>query len=268
METKTEFKFKDVFWTYTGAFMLSVIMIVLIHETGHYLAFRWRGYDATIRINPFMGVTSSQQNVQTQDFPYIVLGGPVFDLIIASFFAVLLRAKRNPYWIPMKMYAATAFLIEGMVLITGLFFQETVTDFSWLISKGLSPIFVGGLGIFLILIAGLLTYSVWEMIGVTATTNRWKVLLLNSSLFLYVLTGFMIGRAIALIAPSFVLRFLLIAMLFHWGYLALRVVLNPLIMSLIQRHQAEPPALVSAKLSRLSMALGGVSWVLSFLVLN
>jgi len=79
MEKQPEFEFRNAFWTYTGAFMLSVIMIVLIHETGHYLAFRWLGYDANIRINPFMGVTSSQQNVLLEDFPYIVLGGPVFD---------------------------------------------------------------------------------------------------------------------------------------------------------------------------------------------
>ena len=92
---KSNSKFSHVFWAYTGAFLFAVILIVLIHETGHYLAFRWRGYDASVRINPFMGTTSSQQDVQTKDLTYIVLGGPVFDLFIAATVTILLRSTRK-----------------------------------------------------------------------------------------------------------------------------------------------------------------------------
>ena len=128
---KSIIKFSHAFWAYTGAFLFAVILIVLIHETGHYLAFLWRGYDASVRINPFMGTTSCQQEVQTQDLTYIFLGGPVFDLLIAAAVVILLRFARNTNWILLKIYAAMAFLVEGMVLINGLFFDEVVTDFSF-----------------------------------------------------------------------------------------------------------------------------------------
>jgi len=261
-------KFAHAFWAYTGAFLFAVILIVLIHETGHYLAFRWRGYEASIRINPFMGTTSCQQEVQSQDLIYIVLGGPVFDLFIAAAVAILLRFVRNTKWILLKTYAAMAFLIEGMVLITGLFFDEVVTDFSWLISFGLHPVLVAALGILLIMIGGFLNYEVWNLVGITSETPRMQIFRLNSPFLIYSLIGFVIGFAILPIELKFFRYFLGLGMLLHSGYLVLRVVINPLIMPLFQRRKRDEPLPITAELGKFSMVLGCTSWVVSFLILN
>ena len=265
---KSNSKFSHVFWAYTGAFLFAVILIVLIHETGHYLAFRWRGYEASVRINPFMGTTSCQQEIQPQDLIYIVLGGPVFDLSLAAAVAILLLFARNTNWILLKMYAAMAFLIEGMVLITGLFFDEVVTDFSWLISFGLHPVLVAALGILLIMIGGFLNYEVWNLVGITSETSRMQIFLLNSPFLLYSLVGFAMGFAILPSELKFFRYFLGLAVLLHSLYLALRVAINPFIMPLFQRRKLDKYLPITANLGKFSMVLGCTSWIVSFLVLN
>ncbi|NIS47710.1 MAG: hypothetical protein GWN61_17740 [candidate division Zixibacteria bacterium] len=265
---KIESRFSHVFWTYTGTLLLAVTLVVLLHETGHYLAYRWRGYAASVHINPFMGATSTRQTVQPEDFVYIILGGTVFNLSLASIAAILLRYAKNINWILIKMYATMAFLIEGMVLIAGLFFEETVTDFSWLISLGVHPVFVGILGVLLIVIGGLLNYGAWRSVGVTPQSPRWQILLLNTSFLVYVLAGFAIGMVISPIDIQFIRRFLFVAMLLHWLYLGLRVILNPYIMPRLQRRMQTGHLELTGNSGRLSMALGCASWVISFLILN
>ena len=265
---KSNSKFSHVFWAYTGAFLFAVILIVLIHETGHYLAFRWHGYDASVRINPFMGKTSCQQEVQSQDLIYIFFSGPVFQLLIAAAVAILLRFARNTNWILLKMYAAMAFLVEGMVLINGLFFDEVVTDFSWLIYFGLHPMLVAALGILLIMIGGFLNYEVWNLVGITSETPRMQIFLLNSPFLIYGLVGFVMGFAILPIELKFFGYFLGLAVLLHSIYLALRVALNPFIMPLFQRRKRDESLPITAKIGKFSMVLGCTSWIVSFLVLN
>lgn len=263
-----EGRFSHVFWTYTGALLFAVTLVVLLHETGHYLAYRWRGYTASVRINPFMGVTSTQQTIHPEDFVYIILGGTIFDLTLASIAAILLRYAKNINWILLKMYAAMAFLIEGMVLIAGLFFEQTVTDFSWLISLGVHPVFVGILGVLLIVIGGVLNYGVWRSVGITPESPRWQILLLNTSFLVYVLAGFAIGMVILPIEIQFLRRFLFVAMLLHWSCLGLRVMLNPYIMPRLQRSMQAGHLQLTGNSGMFSMALGCASWVISLLILN
>ena len=265
---KSDDKFSHAFWTYTGAFLFAVIMIVLLHETGHYLAYRWRGYEASIRINPFMGTTTCQQDVQPQDFIYIILGGSVFDLSIAAMVAILLRFARSSTFILLKMYAAMAFLIEGMVLVAGLFFDETITDFSWLISLGYPPIFVGIIGVLLIVVGGFLNYGVWNMVGITPESPRMKILLLNSSFLVYGLVGFVMSLAIFPIELQFFRNFMAISTLLQWLYLSLRIVLNAVFMPRIQRRMRTKHPQMTVKFGRLSMFIGSTSWLISFMVLN
>jgi hypothetical protein len=242
---------------------------VLVHETGHFLAFHWRGYEAvSIRINPFMGTTTCKQDVQEGDFIFIVLGGSIFNLSIAVISAFILRFAKSPYWIPVKMYAAMAFLIEGMVLIAGLFFQETITDFSWLISLGLPPIFVGSLGVFLIGIGGLLSYEIWILVGINSESSRKLLLLLNSSFFLYGLLGVSMGIAILPIEANFIRKFLAVGMILHWLYLGIRIILAPVILPGIQKRMRGDIPEVTINTSKFNLMLGCASWVLSFLVLN
>ena len=264
-----EEKFIHTFLVFTGAFLFSVILIVLVHETGHFLAFKMRGYEAvSIRINPFMGVTSCPQNVRSEDYLYIILGGTIFNLSIAIISAIALRFAKSPNWIFVKMYSAMAFLIEGMVIIAGLFFQETITDFAWLIKLGWSPVWVGFLGIALIVFGGYLSYEIWISLGMSLKNSRKQILLINIPFFVYELLGFVMGLAILPIEMSFFRKFLAVGMVLHWLYLGLRIMLVPVLMPRIQKHMRMDTPKVTIGLSWLSLFLGCASWVLSFLVLN
>jgi len=264
-----EGNFTLTFFAITGAFLFSVILIVLTHEIGHFLAFKMRGYDAvSIHINPFMGTTSCQQNVREEDFLYIILGGTVFNLSIATISAIALRFTKNPNWIFVKMYSAMAFLIEGVVIIAGFFFQETITDFAWLIELGWSPILVGFLGIALIVIGGYLSYEIWISLGMSLENSRKQILLINIPFIVYVLFGFVLGLAILPIEMSFFRKFMAICMVLHWSYLGLRIMLAPMLMPRIQKHMRTDIPKVTVGLGMFSLFLGCASWVLSFLVLN
>jgi hypothetical protein len=261
--------FPHIFFTFTGAFLFSVVLLILIHEIGHFLAFKMRGYDAiSIRINPFMGTTSCLQNVQAEDFIHIILGGTVFNLSIATISAIAIRFTKNPIWIFAKMYSAMAFLIEGMVIITGLFFQETITDFAWLIEIGWTPVFVGFLGILIIGIGGLLSYEIWDSLGISQENFRRQLWLINIPFFTYGLLGFVMGLAILPIETNFFRKFMAVCMILHWLYLGLRIMLAPVLMPRIQKRGEMAIPKMTTGLSSLSMLLGSASWAISFLVLN
>jgi len=262
-------KFFTPFFTYTGAFLFSIVLIVLVHEMGHYLAFLWRGYELiSIRINPLMGSTSCPHEVQLEDAVFIALGGTIFNLSSASIFAIILRASKSPYWMPLKMFAATAFLIEGMVIIAGLFFQETVTDFAWLINLGWAPIFVGFLGVIFLIVGGLMTYKVWVLLGIDLKRSRRLIFLLNGTFILYVFSGYLICQMLLSSEMDFIKKFLALAMVLHLLYLGVRILLTPLILPRIQERMTGDFPKITKRCSRFSMILGSASWVLSFLILN
>jgi hypothetical protein len=261
-----EGNFAITFFTMTGAFLFSVILIVLTHEIGHFLAYKMRGYDAvSIRINPFMGATSCQQNVRAEDFFFIILGGTVFNLSLATISAIALRFTKKPNWILVKMYSATAFLIEGMVIIAGLFFQETITDFSWLLKFGLPSLIIGFFGVSFIVIGGYLSYEIWISLGITSTK---QILLINLPFLVYFLLGFVMGLVLWPIEISFFRKFMATLLILQWLYLGLRIMLAPMLMPRIQKHMRMDTPKVTIGLSRLSLFLGCASWMLSFLILN
>lgn len=262
-------KFIHAFLTYTGAFLFAIILIVMVHEIGHFLAFHWCGYDAvSIRINPFMGTTSCKQDIQTEDAVFIVLGGTIFNLSLAAISAITLRWSKSSYWMPVKMYSAMAFLIEGMVIVTGMFFDEVVTDFAWLINFGWTPIFVGFIGIIFIIIGGYLKYEIWILTGIHQKSPPKLIFLLNSPYFLYCAFGVLLGQVILPIEMSFFKKFMAVGMVLHWLYLGIRIYLTPVIMPRIWMRMTEDIYKVTVNSSRFSMILGCASWVLSFLVLN
>jgi len=244
-------------------------MIVLVHEFGHFLAFLWRGYDSiSIRINPFMGTTSCAQEILGEDAVFIVLGGTVFNLTIAAICWFILHTTRSPYWIPLKLYSATSYLIEGMVILVGLFFQETVTDFSWLIELGWSPILVGLLGFIFIIIGGLLTYKIWIVSGINQKTSRRLILFLNGPFSVYCLVGLLIGQVILPIELSFFKKFMALSLVFHCLYMGLRIYFAPTLLPRIRNMMAMDIPAPTKNASRFSLILGSVAWVLSFMVLN
>jgi len=267
-----EGKFIHTILTFTGAFLFSIILIVLVHEIGHFLAFHWRGYDAvSIRINPFMGTTSCKQDVQMQDAVFIALGGTIFNLSIASLSGITLRFTRNTHythWILVKMYAAMTFLMEGIVIITGLFFRKNVTDFAWLIQLGWSPIFVGFLGFIFVGIGGYLSYEIWSILEITPESPRKRIILLNSPYILYFGLAFFVGQWLLPSEMSFIKSFLAVGMILHWLYLGIRIFLAPAILPGIQKRMRGDIPDETISTSKFNLLLGCASWVLSLLVLN
>ena len=114
-----------------------------------------------------------------------------------------------------------------MVILAGLFFKETVTDFSWLISFGWSPILVGLIGFIFINIGGLLTYKVWIMSGIKQKTSRKLIFFLNGPFVVYCLLGFLFGQIMVPIDWIFIKRFLGVALILHWLYIGLRIYFAP-----------------------------------------
>ena len=257
------------FLIYTGAFLFSIILIILVHELGHYLAFLWRGYDSVIiRINPFMGVTSCAQEIQAKDFDYIILGGTVFNLTLAFTTGVFLRNWNDYGVIFVKTYSATAFLIEGMVIIGGLFLDETITDFGFLIEMGWSSTGVMLIGMILVIYGGYLNYFVWFSLGVGSKTPRLKIWLLNLPFILYVGAGVVVGQVLLPEAMRSVRDLLTTCMILHWVYLGLRITLIPVIKPTINNSFIRRCLEISNKPSWLSILIGSMSWVLSIIVLN
>lgn len=261
--------FRYTFWAYTGAFLTAIILLIYIHEAGHYLAYRWRGYEQVhIRINPFAGATTYSQEVEEADAVFIILGGTVFNLSVAAFTAFALRSTRNPYWLPLQMYPPTAFLIEGVVILAGLFFQERVTDFAMLVEFGGSPVLVGLLGTVFTGLGGWLTYRVWKLVGVDAQTPYRLLILLNLPFMLYCLLGSLIGYALLQYEMAFLKKFLTATMLLQWLYVGVRIYLTRLILPRIKSKWGRDPLSLTKAASGYNLLLGTASWVLSFLVLN
>lgn len=263
--TKSNDTFVRAFLLYTGAFLFSIIITMLVHELGHFLAFKLRGYEfITIRINPFMGNTSTSQNIFPNDFEFIVLGGTIFDLSVATLTAAMLRFTKSPNWLPARMYPATAFLTEGMVIIAGLFFEETITDFAWLISLGWHPIIVGIFGTLFIIAGGYLTYEIWILIGIDLKSHRKQLLILNIPYLLYSLAGFLIGQAMS-IDLDFFKRFLTACAVLQWLFLGIRIMLYPNFTPFIQKRTIKTKPRIALGSSIFSILLGCALWIVSLL---
>jgi hypothetical protein len=264
-DTKSDDTFVQAFLLYTGAFLFSIIMTMLVHELGHFLAFHLRGYEfITIRINPFMGNTSTPQKIFPTDFEFIALGGTIFNLSVATLTAAMLRFTKSPYWLPARMYPATAFLTEGMVIITGLFFEETITDFAWLVSLGWHSIIVGTLGTLFIIAGGYLTYEIWILIGIDLKSPRKQLLILNIPYLIYILAGFLTGQAIS-IDLDFFKRFLAACAVLQWLFLGIRIMLYPTFAPYIQKRTIKTRPRIALGSSIFSFLLGCALWVVSLL---
>ena len=262
-------QFLLTFLMYTGAFLFSIILIILIHELGHFLAFRWKGYqEVSIRITPFFGMTTTRQDFQIEDAVFIILGGTVFNLSMASVLATILRKVKSPYWAPLKIYSSMAFLIEGMVIIAGLFFDQTITDFAMLNEIGWSQIWIGLLGTIFILIGGYLSYKIWILYGIHRENSIKKLLWMNSQYVIYFLAGFLISQSLLPEELSSIKELLAICMVLHWLFLAIRILLAPRILSRLEMGKIRPVPEITHYSSTFNLILGVVSWAASFLVLN
>lgn len=262
-------QFIPTFLMYTGAFLFSIILLVFVHELGHFLAFRWKGYEEVIiRITPFFGTTTSSQNIQMGDAEFIILGGTLFNLLVASLLAIILRRIKTPFLIPLKMYPIMAFLIEGMVILGGLFFDQTITDFAMLLEIGWSRILIGILGLTIIFVGGYLSYEMWILLGFTRESPRKKLFWINSQYALYFLAGYLISQMILPIELRSVRELLAICMVLHWLYLGIRILFAPVILAVFELNKVEQFPKISLHSGVFSIILGFSSWVASILVLN
>ena len=166
------------------------------------------------------------------------------------------------------MIPATAFLIEGMVIVAGFFIQENVTDFSFILLLGWSPVIVGLLGILFVLIGGYLNYEVWLDIGIRFDCPRTKLFLFNGVFILYILSGFLLSQHLLPPEMEAISRFLRINFAFHGLYLAIRILIAPVVLPLIRRGKEWQSMQYSIQDSSSSMVLGIVGWLISFIVLN
>lgn len=261
--------FGQIIGIYTGALLFAVILLILVHEVGHYIAYVWKGYeDASIRITPFFGMTSTNQTIQPEDFVFIVLGGTVFNLTLAFLVAMLCRSSKSAYAIPLRMYAVMAFLVEGVVILAGLFFEPTITDFSWLISFGWSLVWVAVLGLVFILIGGYLNYEIWILLGFHQNASFISLLILNSPFLLYFLAGYLISQGLLPEGMEAVKSLMLICLIMHWVYLVIRILFAPVVFRFLLRKGTIFHPKITKQASTFSILLGCVSWVFSFMVLN
>lgn len=259
----------QAFGTYAGSMLFAIVLLILVHEVGHYLAYFWRGYeDASIRITPFFGMTSTNQTIQTKDFVFIVLGGTVFNLSIAFLVAILFRTSKSPYDIPLRMYSTMAFLVEGVVILAGLFFEPTITDFSWLVEFGFSQVWVAMLGLVFILIGGYLNYEIWILLGFHQNASTISLLIVNIPYLFYFLVGYLISQGLLPEGMEAVKSLMLISMIMHWIYLVIRILLAPVVFGILLRKRAPIQPQITKRVNAFSMFLGCISWVFSFLILN
>jgi len=273
VEDKQLIKYDRVFWrgflAHTGALLFAIVLLILVHEVGHYLAYIWKGYeDASIRITPFFGMTSTSQVILPEDFAFIVLGGTLLNLTLAILVAVITGSNKSPYALPLRMYPIMVFLVEGVVILAGLFFDQTITDFSWLGELGLSQVWVAVIGLVFILIGGYLSYEIWILLGFHQYHPVIALVIVNIPYMLYFLAGYLISQRLLPAGMEAVISILLICMVLQLVYMAIRILLAPVLYNFLLRKRRVYQQQITKWASLFSLFLGCVAVVMSFLVLN
>ena len=273
VEYKRFIKYDRVFWrgffSHTGALLFAIVLLILVHEVGHYLAYVWKGYeDASIRITPFFGMTSTTQVILPEDFAFIALGGTLLNLTLAILVVVITRSIKSSYTLPFRMYPVMVFLIEGVVILAGLFFDQTITDFSWLVELGLSQVWVAVIGLVFILIGGYLSYEIWILLGFHQYHPVIALVIVNIPYVLYFLVGYLIGQRLLPDGMEAIKSILFICMVLQLVCLTIRILLAPVIFDLLLRKRTTYQQQITKWASIFNISLGCVAMMMSFLVLN
>ncbi len=283
VEDKQLIKYDRVFWrgflAHTGALLFAIVLLILVHEVGHYLAYIWKGghylayiwkgyEDASIRITPFFGMTSTSQDILPEDFAFIVLGGTLLNLTLAILVAVIKGSNKSHYALPLRMYPVMVFLVEGVVILAGLFFDQTITDFSWLVELGLSQVWVGVIGLVFILIGGYLSYEIWILLGFHQYHPVIALVIVNIPYMLYFLAGYLIRQRLLSAGMEAVKSILLICMVLQLVYMAIRILLAPVLYNFLLRKRMVYQQQITKWASLFSLFLGCVAVMMSFIVLN
>ena len=254
---------------FLGSYFFSVCLTVLIHETGHALAFLLFGYpDINLMVTPFYGGTTSSAGLDMNNAAFILAAGPVFDLFCASIIIVSLWHKRNTKLLPLLMYSGTAFLLEGIVMFNTFFTSTILTDWDGLIYLGFSPILVAILTILVLLMGAFFMYINWPLNGISVQDSFLKKLYINSGYLLYLFLSLIFSIMInLLLLPEFLLLIVLnlvVALIF----LLIRIIAYKPIFKVLERITHTEVRDSSYKDVRLSLVLGASMFFLLILLLN
>ncbi|UCC41504.1 MAG: hypothetical protein JSV96_08845, partial [Candidatus Aminicenantes bacterium] len=148
-----------------GSFCIGYNITIAFHELGHAFAVMLDGgHIKEFVLNPFSWSWNFGQDLNNPLFT--AWGGVTFGLLFAVLPAVLfIWVKRYYFRIPILVLAGSAFLINGVYLIMGVFLN--IGDGGELIQYGVSSFFILILGIVYFLIALFLWAIVQQLLGIT-----------------------------------------------------------------------------------------------------
>lgn len=133
--------------------LLGIVLVLFIHESGHYLSMRWLGYrDVQMFFIPFFGAAVSGYAAPMPIFhqAFVVLAGPIPGICIGFFCLVFFTISGNVVW----QKAANWFIaLNGLNLIPwypldgGRFWDQVISD-RYALLKTLFQLSMIGLGFY------------------------------------------------------------------------------------------------------------------------
>ena len=152
-----------------GSFCIGYNIAIAFHELGHAFAMMLDG--GQIRefvLNPFSWSWNLGQDLNNPLFT--AWGGVTFGLLFAILpTIILIWVKRYYFRIPILVMAGSAFLINGIYLIIGVFLN--FGDGGELIQYGVSPVLISVLGIFYFLISIILWAIIQLLLGIKSNVS-------------------------------------------------------------------------------------------------
>ncbi len=256
---------------FLGAYIFSYCFFLLIHESGHAIAFLLLGYsDVQIHVTPFSGYTTIDVFYFRSDLDMflIFLAGPLFSLIIASITFIIFWHKRNPYLLPLFMYSSTAFFQEGIVILNCfLNGSEVIYDFDTLMFLGLSPIFAAIICGIVLFFGFFITYAIWPLIGISPFSSFLRKLVINSGFIFYSVFIIILHPLFVPIGPltQFYLIFIYLSSAL---FFILRIAIYKPVFSCIERLTHTDVIEVSWPNVQYSLGLGGGMFIFLLFFLN
>jgi hypothetical protein len=115
---------KFLTWDFAGM-VLSLVILLILHEYGHYLAYRILGYKAVVRKSFLVPGIDPQSTIEVKRIEglLIALGGFIFSTVVVVLPLLLVNYK---HWL-VVMIGSVAGSIVDFIWALGMLFQRTVT---------------------------------------------------------------------------------------------------------------------------------------------
>ncbi len=210
---------KDVKWSILllfGCFCIGFNAAIAFHELGHAFAMVLDGvHIKEFFLNPFSWSWTFPESLNNPLFT--ALGGVSFGLLFAILPSIGTIWIRSAYFrIPAFMTAGFAFSINGIYLVTGVFFK--VGDGGELIQYGVSHILILSLGSLYLIVALFLLAAIQPLLGINKNISLVKrFLIIGAGIIPYLLMIFLynllLNKKETLLWFSFVLAGVLLILL-------------------------------------------------------